>query len=125
MTMPGMAQVSVLMQHNDISRTGQNLNETVLNTSNVNVGGFGKLFWRTVDGLIYTQPLYVQNLSIQGKTRNVVYVAMMAGGPSELLTYDRSGNRIGRAVGGGRARKRHRCSHRQHRSGADRARLHP
>jgi hypothetical protein len=75
MTVPGMAQVSVLMQHNDISRTGQNLDETVLNTSNVNVGGFGKLFWRTVDGLIYTQPLYVQNLSIQGKTRNVVYVA--------------------------------------------------
>jgi prolyl oligopeptidase len=28
--------------------------------------------------------------------RNVVYVAMMAGGPSELFAYDRSGNRIGR-----------------------------
>ena len=27
--------------------------------------------------------------------KNTVYVAMMAGGPSELLTYDRSGNRIG------------------------------
>lgn len=27
--------------------------------------------------------------------RNTVYVAMMAGGPSELLTYDRSGKRIG------------------------------
>jgi hypothetical protein len=75
LTAPGVAQVSVLMQHNDISRTGQNLNETVLNTSNVNVGGFGKLFWRTVDGLIYAQPLYVQNLNLQGKTRNVVYVA--------------------------------------------------
>ncbi|MGA9797564.1 MAG: IPT/TIG domain-containing protein [Terriglobales bacterium] len=70
-----MAQVSVLTQHNDISRTGQNLNETVLNTSNVNVGGFGKLFWRTVDGMIYAQPLYVPGLNIQGKTRNVVYVA--------------------------------------------------
>jgi prolyl oligopeptidase len=28
--------------------------------------------------------------------RNLVYVAMMAGGPSELLTYDRSGNQVGR-----------------------------
>ncbi len=71
----GMAQVSVLTHHNDIGRTGQDLDETVLNTSNVNVGGFGKLFWRTVDGQIYTQPLYVSNLTIQGKTRNVVYVA--------------------------------------------------
>ena len=71
----GMAQVPVLTQHNDISRTGQNLNETVLNTSNVNVGSFGKVFWRTVDGEIYAQPLYVPGLTIQGKTRNVVYVA--------------------------------------------------
>ena len=71
----GTAQVSVLTQHNDIGRTGQNLDETVLNTSNVNVGTFGKLFWKTVDGEIYAQPLYVPNLNIQGKTRNVIYVA--------------------------------------------------
>ena len=71
----GMAQVSVLTQHNDLARTGQNINETVLNTSNVNVGGFGKLFWRTIDGQVYAQPLYVPNLLVGGKTRNVVYVA--------------------------------------------------
>jgi len=75
MITPSWAQVSVLTHHNDIGRTGQNLDETILNTSNVNVGGFGKLFWRTVDGQIYAQPLYVPNLTIQGKTRNVVYVA--------------------------------------------------
>ncbi len=68
-------QVSVLTQHNDNARTGQNLNETVLSTSNVNQNTFGKLFWRTVDGFIYAQPLYVPGLTIQGATHNVVYVA--------------------------------------------------
>jgi hypothetical protein len=69
------AQVSVLTQHNDNSRSGQNLNETTLNTSNVNVSNFGKVFFRTVDGDIYAQPLLVSNLAIQGQTRNVLYVA--------------------------------------------------
>jgi hypothetical protein len=66
-------QVSVLTQRNDNARTGQNLNEKVLNTANVNAAGFGKLFSRAVDGYIYAQPLYVPNLSIGGKVRNVVY----------------------------------------------------
>src|SRR5512146_961061 len=69
------AQVSVLTNRNDIARTGQNLQETTLSTSNVNVSNFGKLFARTVDGYIYAQPLYMPGLSIGGKTRNVVYVA--------------------------------------------------
>src|SRR6185369_6847942 len=71
----GVAQVQVLTHHNDNRRTGQNLEEAVLNTSNVKAATFGKLFWRTVDGEIYAQPLYVPNLTIQGKTRNIVYVA--------------------------------------------------
>ena len=71
----GFAQVSVLTQHNDLARTGQNLSESILNTSNVNVASFGKLFWRTVDGYVYAQPLYVSNLLVGGKTRNVLYVA--------------------------------------------------
>ena len=69
------SQVSVLTQHNDNSRTGQNLQETILNTSTVNVHNFGKLFSLPVDGNIYVQPLYVPNLTIGGTTRNVVYVA--------------------------------------------------
>ncbi|MGA8526591.1 MAG: PQQ-binding-like beta-propeller repeat protein, partial [Candidatus Sulfotelmatobacter sp.] len=69
------AQVAVTTQHNDNSRTGQNLNETILNTSNVNVSSFGKLFFRTVDGQIYGQVLYVPGLTIKGGVRNVVYVA--------------------------------------------------
>ena len=68
-------QVAVTTHHNDTSRTGQNLNESVLNISNVNVNAFGKLFSRTVDGQIYAQPLYVPNLSVAGQIRNVVYVA--------------------------------------------------
>ena len=70
--------VSVLTQHNDNSRTGDNLNETTLNASNVNVNQFGMLFKRTVDGHIFTQPLYVPAVSIPNKgTHNVVYVGTM------------------------------------------------
>src|SRR5215510_7339469 len=69
-------QVNVLTQHNNNNRTGANLNETTLNTSNVRPGRFGKLFSRAVDGQIYTQPLYVSQLAIPERgTRNVVYVA--------------------------------------------------
>jgi hypothetical protein len=71
----GFAQVSVLTQHNDTSRTGQNLQETLLNTSTVNVANFGKLFSLPVDGNIFAQPLYVPALTIGGVTHNVVYVA--------------------------------------------------
>jgi len=70
------AQVSVLTYHNDIRRTGANHNETMLNTTTVNVKQFGKLFSYPVDADIYTQPLYVPGVSIPGKgAHNVVYVA--------------------------------------------------
>jgi hypothetical protein len=68
-------QVSVLTQHNDSARTGQNLNETTLNTSNVTPSNFGKLFWRTVDGFIFAQPLYLPGVTIQGVSHNIIYVA--------------------------------------------------
>jgi hypothetical protein len=68
-------QVAVTTHHNDNGRTGQNLTEPVLNTSNVNVNTFGKLFSRAVDGQIYAQPLYIPDLSVAGQIRNVVYVA--------------------------------------------------
>jgi len=70
-----VGQVSVLTQHNDNSRTGQNIQETTLNTANVNVTSFGLLFSRSVDGNIFAQPLYVPGLSIAGGTHNVIYVA--------------------------------------------------
>jgi hypothetical protein len=73
LTMSAGAQV--LTQHNDNNRSGANLHEVILNTTNVNVNKFGKLFELPVDAQIYAQPLYVPNLSIGGKMHNVLYVA--------------------------------------------------
>src|SRR5260370_16307222 len=72
----GSAQVSVLTQHNNNSRTGANLNETSLNTANVNVSTFGKLFSMPVDGLVFAQPLYMPNVNLPNSgTHNVLFVA--------------------------------------------------
>jgi len=72
------AQTSVLTQHNDNARTGQNLNETTLTTSNVKTGSFGKLFALAVTGQVYAQPLYVPSVSLAGGTHNVLIVATEA-----------------------------------------------
>jgi outer membrane protein assembly factor BamB len=63
----------VLTYHNDLSRTGQNLNETILTTSNVNSTGFGLLFTFSVDSTVDAQPLYVSSLTISGVSHNVIY----------------------------------------------------
>jgi hypothetical protein len=69
----------VLTQHNDNGRSGTNLEETILNTSNVNVNQFGKLFSHAVQGQIYAQPLFVPFVQIKGKGfhNGVVIVATM------------------------------------------------
>src|ERR1017187_7492961 len=69
------AQVSYTTQHNDNQRTGDNLSETILNQSNVKTSTFGMLFKETVDDQVYATPLYVPNLTVNGATHNVVYVA--------------------------------------------------
>ncbi len=64
----------VVTYHNDIARTGQNLQETILTLSNVNSASFGKLLTLPVDGNIDAEPLYLYELSIPGQgTHNVVY----------------------------------------------------
>jgi len=67
--------VSVLTYHNDNARTGQNLNETILTTSNVNSSAFGKVGFLSVTGLVDAEPLYVPSLTVNGGTHNVVFVA--------------------------------------------------
>src|SRR5258707_12866257 len=72
----GWAQVSVLTQHNNNSRTGANLNEASLTTSNVNVSTFGKLFSMPVDGFVFAQPLYMPSVNLPNSgTQNVLFVA--------------------------------------------------
>lgn len=69
---------SVITQHNDNNHSGSNLNEALLNTSNVNPNQFGKLFTLLVDGQIYAQPLYLCNVNIPNQgIHNVIYVATM------------------------------------------------
>ncbi len=69
------AQVNVLTNKMDNSRTGQNISETLLTTANVNSTQFGKLFAFNVDGYVQAQPLYMSALTINGVPRNVVFVA--------------------------------------------------
>ena len=72
----GVAQVQVTTYHYDVNRSGANLSETVLTTSNVSESTFAKLFSRAVDGQILAQPLYLPAVQIPGQgEHNVVYVA--------------------------------------------------
>src|SRR5438874_3172181 len=73
-TMSLRAQVDVVTEHNDNFRTGANVTETVLKPENVNQKQFGMLFKHVVDDQLYTQPLIVTRVKVNGGTHDVVYV---------------------------------------------------
>jgi hypothetical protein len=70
----------VLTYHNNLSRDGTNTQEFALTTSIVNTSTFGKLFSCTVDGAIYTQPLWIPNLTVAGAKHSLIVVATQHNG---------------------------------------------
>jgi uncharacterized protein (TIGR03437 family) len=70
-------QTNALTGGYDNSRTNADLSETILSPSSVNSASFGRLFALSVDGQIYAQPLYQQNVSVSGGVHNVVFLATM------------------------------------------------
>jgi hypothetical protein len=75
LTVINASQAAVLTYHNDDARDGAYLEELSLTPSNVNSTQFGKLLSYPVDGQIYAQPLYLSQVSVDGGTHDVVYVA--------------------------------------------------
>ena len=71
---PPPSNIAVLTYHNDIGRTGQNLNETTLTPANVASAQFGQLGTINVDGPVDAEPLYVGGMTINGATHNVLFV---------------------------------------------------
>ena len=99
--------LGVFTHHNDNLRTGQNLNETVLNPTNVNAATFGKLFSYPIDGISFASPLYVAGVNVPGSGyHNLVFVVTendsvyaydadgldvykrQASGPSRVVRFD-------------------------------------
>jgi hypothetical protein len=74
---PSGTPVTVAMSQYDLGRTGANLQEWVLNPSNVDATHFGKLFSRRVDDSVYALPLIVPDLDISGNRHNVMFIASM------------------------------------------------
>src|SRR5277367_5878309 len=66
-------QPSVPVAHSDSGQTGWNPSETILTPANVKAGRFGKIGSWAVDGIVFTQPLYVRS----GST-NLVIVCTLA-----------------------------------------------
>jgi len=68
----------ILTGNYDNARTNANLSEIQLSPAKVTPSSYGQLFSLSVDGQIYAQPLYLQNVTIAGKgAHNVVFTVTM------------------------------------------------
>src|SRR5215467_12447067 len=72
------AQVNILTANGSNDRTNANLQEAQLNPATVSTATFGRLGVLSVDGQVYSQPLFLSGLSIPGQgPHNVVFVSTM------------------------------------------------
>ncbi len=74
-TAPPTNAPDVTTYRDDNARDGLNANETILDLTTVNSTQFGKIGFDPVDGIVDAEPLYIANISVGGKSRNVLYVA--------------------------------------------------
>jgi hypothetical protein len=65
----------ILTYHYNLARDGVNSREYALTAANVNKNTFGKLFSCPVDGAVYTEPLWIPALNVNGSVHNVFFVA--------------------------------------------------
>jgi len=67
----------VYTYHNDLARTGQNIQEYALTPATVGAGpaSFGRRWSCAVDGEIHAQPLYIAKGSLSGAQQNMLIVA--------------------------------------------------
>jgi len=80
------AKQNVITQHNDNSRSGANLAETILKPSNVNFSSFTRLFSRQVEGDIVGQPLYVR--SVHTATQGVKNLFFVTTSKNNVYAFD-------------------------------------
>ena len=74
----GLAQINVPTERYDDARTGANLSENQLKTTNVDTNHFGKLWSYTVSGSVFAQPLYLKDVpAAEHGLRNLLFVATM------------------------------------------------
>lgn len=87
-------QPVVSTEHNTNTRLGNNNIENVLAPGNVNQTAFGKLFSYTLNDEIYSQPLYIPNLTLtvaDKKSHNVVFVTTVS---NTVYAWDADSNTI-------------------------------
>src|SRR5580765_2010325 len=75
-TVTSSTGTDVVTYHNDVARTGQNLNESILTPATVSVTSFGRLALFPVDGKVDAQPLHLSSVALPGNgAHDVLYVA--------------------------------------------------